>query len=61
MTNIVPYTMELEKILSHLFEKDQAHLEIADTLQCYSGQVPALIVWPLLYDRQNKFKISLPL
>ncbi len=61
MTNIVPYTMELQKILSHLFEKDQAHSKIADALQCYSGQVPALIVWPLLYARQNKFRISLPL
>ena len=60
MTNIVPYTMELQNILSHLFEKDQDYSKIADALQCYSGQVPALIVWPLLYARQGKFKISLP-
>ncbi len=43
MSNIVPYTMGLQKILFHLFEKDQALWKIADALQCYSGQVPALI------------------
>ncbi len=32
LTNIVPYTMELQKILSHLLEKDQAHFKIADAL-----------------------------
>ncbi len=58
---VVLYTMELQNILSHLFEKDQAHPKVADALQCYSGQVLAMIVWPLLYARQNKFKISLPL
>ncbi len=61
MPNILPYAMGLQKILSHLFEKDQAHWKMADALQCYSGQVPALIVWPLLYASQNKFKVSVGL
>ena len=36
MANLVPYTKELENILSHLFEKDQTYSKIADAVQCYS-------------------------
>ncbi len=56
MPNTVPYTMGLQKILSHLFEKNQVHRKITDALRCYSGQMPALTVWPLLYARQKQIQ-----
>ena len=37
MTNIVPYTMELQKILSHLSKKDQAHLTLRADNSVVSG------------------------